>query len=132
MAPPVNVLSIATAVPPHQLDQRAIAVAAREVYARTFTRYPKLADVFVNAGIERRYSARPLEWLSKPHDWGERTEAYVEGASELFIQTAKAAAGTIECSARLSNPHRKRGSRLCRTADLSVNAATLANTGSRR
>lgn len=72
-------LSIATAVPPYQLDQRAIAVVAREVYARTFTRYPKLADVFVNAGIERPYSARPLEWLS------------IEGASELFIQTAKAA-----------------------------------------
>ncbi|HET7911274.1 MAG TPA: type III polyketide synthase [Pseudolabrys sp.] len=91
MAPPVNVLSIATAVPQHQLDQRAVADVARDVYARTFTRYPKLAEVFVNAGIERRYSARPLEWLSKPHNLAERTEAYVESASELFVQTARAA-----------------------------------------
>ena len=30
MAPPVNVLSIATAVPPHQLDQCAVADAARK------------------------------------------------------------------------------------------------------
>ena len=91
MAPPVNVLSIATSVPPHQLDQRAVADAARHVYARTFTRYPKLAEVFANAGIERRYSARSLEWLSKPYNLAERTEAYVESASELFIRTAKAA-----------------------------------------
>ena len=85
MAPPVNVLSIATAVPPHQLDQYAVADAARHVYARTFARYPKLAEVFVNAGIERRYSARSFEWLSKPHNLvAQRTEAYVESASELF------------------------------------------------
>src|SRR5215467_13623678 len=100
MAPPVNVLSIATAVPPHQLDQRAVADAARAVYGRTFTRYPKLAEVFVNAGIERRYSARPLEWLSKPHDLGERTSAYVESASELFIKTARAAIDRAGISAR--------------------------------
>ena len=91
MAPPVNVLSIATAVPPYQLDQGAVADAARNVYARTFTRYPKLAEVFTNAGIERRYSARPLEWLTKPRDLAERTEAYVESASDLFVRTAKAA-----------------------------------------
>ena len=91
MAPPVNVLSIATAVPPHQLDQRAVADAARQVYARTFTRFPKLAEVFANAGIERRYSARPLEWLSKPYNLAERTKAYVESASELFVRTAKTA-----------------------------------------
>jgi alkylresorcinol/alkylpyrone synthase len=100
MAPPVNVLSIATAVPPHQLDQRAVAEAARDVYAGTFARYPKLAEVFVNAGIERRYSARPLEWLSKPHDWGERTRAYVESASELFIRTAQAALDRAGIAAR--------------------------------
>lgn len=100
MAPPVNVLSIATAVPPHQLDQRAVADAAREVYARTFTRFPKLADVFTNAGIERRYSVRPLEWLSKPHDWGERTDAYIEGASTLFVETAKAALDRAGIAAR--------------------------------
>ena len=64
MVPPVNVLAVATAVPPHKLEQRAVADAARQVYARAFARYPKLADVFVNAGIERRYSARSLEWLT--------------------------------------------------------------------
>lgn len=100
MAPPVNILSIATAVPPHRLEQRAVANAASDVYADTFARYPKLAEVFVNAGIERRYSARPLEWLSKPHDWAERTRAYVESASELFIRTARAALDRARIAAR--------------------------------
>jgi len=66
MLPPVNLLAVSTAVPPHKLEQKVVADAARKVYARTFARYPKLADVFVNVGIERRYSVRPLEWLSAP------------------------------------------------------------------
>ncbi len=100
MVPPVNLLAVATAVPPHKLEQRAIADAARQVYGRTFTRFPKLADVFINAGIECRYSARSLEWLSAPHDLAERTDAYVESASELFITTARAALARAGISAR--------------------------------
>ena len=100
MVPPVNLLAVATAVPPHKLEQRAVADAARQVYGRTFARFPKLADVFINAGIERRYSARPLEWLSAPHDLAERTDTYVESASELFIKTARAALERAGISAR--------------------------------
>jgi len=98
--PPVNVLAVATAVPPHKLEQRAVASAAREVYARTVARYPKLADVFINVGIDRRHSVRSLEWLSAPHDLAERTKVYLEGASELFIQTARAALERARISAR--------------------------------
>ncbi len=74
MVQPVNLLAVATAVPPHKLEQTAVTAAARHAYARTFARYPKLADVFVNVGIDRRYSVRPLEWLSEPHNLAERTE----------------------------------------------------------
>ena len=66
---PVTLLALATAVPPHQLEQSAVADFARRIYAKSFARYPKLADVFVNAGIERRYSVRPLEWFDSAHDW---------------------------------------------------------------
>lgn len=100
MVPPVNLLAVATAVPPHKLDQRAIADAARQVYGRTFAHFPKLVDVFINAGIETRYSARSLEWLSAPHDLAERTDAYVESASELFMTTARAALARAGISAR--------------------------------
>jgi len=100
IVPPVNVLAVATAVPPNKLEQRAVADAARHVYARTLARYPKLADVFVNVGIERRYSVRSLDWLSAPHDLAERTKVYLEGANELFVQTARAALERAGVSAR--------------------------------
>jgi alkylresorcinol/alkylpyrone synthase len=63
-------------------------------------RYPKLADVFVNAGIERRYSVRPMEWFDAPHDWTERTQAYLDGAGALFVQAAQIALDRAELSAR--------------------------------
>ena len=88
---PVNVLGLATAVPDHVLKQAAVAEFARRIYAKTFARYPKLADVFRNAGIERRYSVRPLEWFDEIHDWRDRTRAYLDGASALFKRAAQAA-----------------------------------------
>ena len=97
---PVPLLALATAVPPNTLEQSAVADVARRIYAKSFARYPNLADVFVNAGIERRYSVRPIEWFNAPHDWTERTQAYLEGASALFVQAAKAALERAGVSAR--------------------------------
>ncbi len=88
---PVSLLGLATAVPPNVLEQSAIAQAARHIYSRSLTRYPKLADVYINAGIERRYSVRPLEWFLTPRDWPERTRAYLEGAGALFVRAAREA-----------------------------------------
>ena len=88
---PVTLLGLATAVPPHRLEQEAVAETARRIYATSFARYPKLADVFVNAGIERRYSVRPIEWYQEPRDLTERTQTYLDGAGALFVQAARAA-----------------------------------------
>ena len=97
---PVTLLALATAVPPHRLEQSAVAAFARRIYASRFARYPKLADVFGNAGIERRYSVRPLEWFGEPHGWTERTQAYLEGADALFIAAARAALARAGLGAR--------------------------------
>ncbi len=99
-AVPVTLLGLATAVPPHLLEQSAVAAFARRIYAASFARYPKLADVFVNAGIDRRHSVRPLEWFDEPHDWAERTQAYLDGASALFVQAAQGALDRAGVSAR--------------------------------
>jgi len=98
--PPVTLLALATAVPPHRLEQTAVAELARRIYVKSFARYPKLADVFVNAGIERRYSVQPLQWFEAPHDWSERNDAYLEGASALFVQAAQAALERAGVAAR--------------------------------
>ena len=99
-SPPVTLLALATAVPPNKLEQSTVADLARRIYAKSFIRYPKLADVFANAGIERRYSVRPIEWFDEPHDWTERTRAYLDGASALFVQAAQAALDRADISAR--------------------------------
>jgi alkylresorcinol/alkylpyrone synthase len=96
----VMLLALATAVPPHQLEQSAVADFARRIYARSFIRFPKLADIYANAGIERRYSVRPLEWFGEPHGWTERTQAYLEGADALFIAAARAALARAGLAAR--------------------------------
>jgi alkylresorcinol/alkylpyrone synthase len=88
---PVTMLSLATAVPPNVLEQSAVADFARRIYAKPFARYPKLADVYMNAGIDRRYSVRPIEWFDTPHGWSERTQAYLDGAGALFVEAAQAA-----------------------------------------
>ena len=99
-AAPVSVLGLATAVPDHVLEQSAVADYARRIYAKSFARYPKLADVFVNAGIERRYSVRPLEWFDAPRDWSERTRAYLDGAEALFVRAAERALAQAGISAK--------------------------------
>jgi|SRR5579862_448178 len=99
-AAPVSVLGLATAVPDHVLEQSAVADYARRIYAKSFARYPKLADVFVNAGIERRYSVCPLEWFDAPRDWSERTQAYLDGAEALFVCAAERALAQAGMSAK--------------------------------
>jgi alkylresorcinol/alkylpyrone synthase len=100
MVEPVSILAQATAVPPHLLDQAEVAERMRGVFGRMFDRYPGLADVFTNAGIERRYSARPLDWFDEPHDWTERTQAYLEGADALFVDATEKALARAKISAR--------------------------------
>lgn len=96
----VSLLALATALPPHRLDQIAVAKRVHELFKRLFGRYPGLTDVFTNAGIERRYSVRPIEWFDEPRDWPQRTEAYLEGAEALFIEAAQKALKRARLSAR--------------------------------
>jgi len=100
MTEPVSILAQATAVPPHRLDQAEVVKRAKHVYGRLFGRYPGLTDVFANAGIEHRYSVQPIEWFDEPRDWPQRTEAYLEGAQALFVETAEKALKRAKLSAR--------------------------------
>jgi alkylresorcinol/alkylpyrone synthase len=97
---PVNLLSLATALPPHRIDQSAVTQVARRIYGRALARYPKLADVYLNAGIEQRYSVQPLDWFLAPRGWPERTQAYLDGAGALFVQAAQSALGSAGISGR--------------------------------
>jgi alkylresorcinol/alkylpyrone synthase len=86
-----QLLSIATAVPPHMIDQRDAAASAHKAFGSRFGDFERLAKVFESSGIRRRYGVRPLEWYLEPMGWPERNAAYVEGASQLFVQVASQA-----------------------------------------
>jgi len=100
MTNPVAMLGLATAVPPHVLEQAEVARRAETAFGDTFVRFPQLADVFRNTGIERRYAARPMDWYERPLDWTERSAAYLDSATELFIAAAENALARANCRAR--------------------------------
>ena len=100
MTEPVSILAQATAVPPHLLDQQQVAARAHAVFGRLLARYPGLADVFTNTGIERRYSVCPIDWFDEPKDWPQRTAAYLEGAGALFVEVAEKALKSARLTAR--------------------------------
>ncbi len=85
----VSILSLATATPPHVIEQRDVIAAAPQALPGFFARFPGMIEVFGNAGIERRRAVRPLDWYLKPHDWRERSEVYLDEALKLYEQAAK-------------------------------------------
>jgi alkylresorcinol/alkylpyrone synthase len=88
MTRPVQLLSVATAVPPHCFEQRDVAAAAHRGFATRYDDFERLARVFETSGILRRYAVRPIDWYFQPLGWPERSEAYLEGAVQLFIDSA--------------------------------------------
>src|SRR5437763_1405334 len=90
-ARPVALLALATASPPHVIEQEIAIREAPRVFGRTFDCHPGLIEVFRHAGIVRRRVVRPLEWFATPRDWSERTETYLDGAGELFVAAAEQA-----------------------------------------
>jgi alkylresorcinol/alkylpyrone synthase len=91
MPEPVQLLSLATASPPHDLSQDEVVEAANQVFAGRFPQFERMAPVFRHAGVRRRQLARPVEWYLRPHTWPERGAVYDEVALDLFCQSAERA-----------------------------------------
>ncbi len=88
MLPPVQLVSIATAVPPFRFEQHDVAAAAYQGFASRFEDFERLSAVFLSSGILRRYGVRPLEWYFEPLGWPERSRAYLDGGIQLFVDAA--------------------------------------------
>jgi alkylresorcinol/alkylpyrone synthase len=86
MRPLPRILAIATAVPPHRLDQGNVVARVEQLFGRS-PDFERLVQVYANSGIDCRYSVKPFEWFDEPHDWPDRNRAYLAGALEL-IETA--------------------------------------------
>jgi alkylresorcinol/alkylpyrone synthase len=81
---PARLLAVATAVPPHPIEQEVAGERALALFGGRMSGYERLAGVFASNGIARRYSVRPIEWFSGAHGWPDRTEAYLTGACDLY------------------------------------------------
>ncbi len=99
MPPSVKLLSVASAVPPHVIEQRDAAAAAHRGFAARYGDFERLARVFETAGVLRRYAVRPIEWYFEPLGWPERNAAYLDGAVDLFIDAASRALDAAGISA---------------------------------
>ena len=89
--PPVGLLSLATASPPHVLAQKDVEQVARDLFAGRFPQFERMAPVFQNAGVRTRQLVMPVEWYLAPRNWPERGEAFLAGALDLFVESASKA-----------------------------------------
>jgi len=89
--PDANLQTIATAVPPYEIDQTEVERFARRLFASRPKTFERLAGAYANAGIDKRYSCVPLAWYEQPHGWKDRTEIFVASALDLLEQAARQA-----------------------------------------
>ncbi len=90
MIPAPRLWALATAVPPFALGQAEVAERARRLFAGSAApELDRLMPVFLNAGIERRYSCVPIDWYEAPHGWTDRAALYRDHAVRLLEEAGR-------------------------------------------
>ena len=87
MRPVPRIAALATAVPPHRLDQENIVARVERLFGQSAD-FARLIHVYANSGIRCRYSVMPFDWFDAPRDWPERNRAYLAGAIDLIETVA--------------------------------------------
>ena len=86
-----KLLSLATAVPEHELRTEDVIVEATKIFGGRQEDFDRMMPVYANTGIDMRYSACTYDWFREDQGWPERSEAFVDGASKIFgIVSARA------------------------------------------
>jgi alkylresorcinol/alkylpyrone synthase len=78
-------------VPDHTLKTEDVIREAATIFAGRHVDFERMMPVFANTGIDCRYSVKPYAWFRGDQGWPERTQAFIEGATELFRRAATAA-----------------------------------------
>jgi alkylresorcinol/alkylpyrone synthase len=86
-----SLISLATALPPHVVEQSEAKLRAREAFGGRKELFDRLAGVFDNAGIARRHIVAPPDWYMSPHGWHDRNALYLAAAEQMFVDAATAA-----------------------------------------
>jgi alkylresorcinol/alkylpyrone synthase len=83
-----SLLSLATAVPPHVIEQADAKNLGREAFSGRKALFDRLSGVFDNAGIAKRHVVAPHDWYMSTHGWEERNALYLQAAEQLFVDAA--------------------------------------------
>ncbi len=103
----VNLLSLATALPPYTVEQAVAKAKARELFGGRKALFDRLSGVFDNAGIARRHTVAPIEWYEGHHGWKERNRVYLDACDALFREAATKA--IEQCRPQAVGHRRRRG-----------------------
>ncbi len=88
---PIYLHGLSTALPQYCLHQSEVAERAAIIFGDKYPQFQRLSKTFETSGIDRRHSVVPIDWFSQGHGWKDRNDAYMSGASALFIQAANVA-----------------------------------------
>ena len=83
-----RLLAVATAVPPYPLDQDDVIERVKFLFGRS-PDLDRMLPLFLNTGIQRRFSCVPLEWYDRAHGWPERNRIYLASALDLLEAATK-------------------------------------------
>lgn len=95
----VRLLGLAPVRAPYTIDQADVTRRARAIFGPRLGDFERLARVFETTGILERQAVRPADWYEAPRGWPERTEAYLEAGTTLFIEAAQAALAAASVTA---------------------------------
>jgi alkylresorcinol/alkylpyrone synthase len=94
---PPRLLAVATAVPPHPLDQDLVIERVKRLFGH-LPELDRLLPVFANSGIRRRFSCVPIEWYDEAHGWADRNRIYLEAALDLLEAATHEALRRARCA----------------------------------
>lgn len=96
--------AVATAVPPHVLDQEESMSLARHFFQEAFPDVDRLLGVFAHSQIRKRHFCMPKDWFTRDWMFAEKNQLYVEHAESLALEAARkclersrTAADSIDC-----------------------------------
>ena len=84
-----RLVALATAVPPHVIEQAAARERVREYLSTRSGIFEALAAVYTNAEIDTRYTSEPLGWYLTPRTFAEKCESYARNATAIARELAE-------------------------------------------
>ncbi|HEX2624188.1 MAG TPA: type III polyketide synthase [Sphingomicrobium sp.] len=84
----VQLLSVATALPPFEISQGEAQRLGREMFSGRKALFDRLSGVFDNAGIKARSLVAPVDWYREERGWADRNAVYLQASDALFVEAA--------------------------------------------